>query len=189
MKKLILSSFLCFSLFCTTNGGATSLEIMIPEFSGPPHFSGFPQPALTIGNFSYVLPQGEKVVSATISGTFGNSEFQSSAGVDLFLDDLLVGQCKLATPCWFNFNGLIPWSHTFSSSEFSLLEDESATLTAIQTSFKNIGLGETTLVIETEPVVIPPPSPPGNMLPTPEPSTWLLLGTGIGLLSLSRKKK
>ena len=189
MKKTILFSFLCFSLFGTANVGATSLELTIPEFVGTPHFSGFPLPAVTIGNFSYNLPQGEEIISATISGTFGNSQFQSSAGVNLYLDALLVGQCKFAQPCWLNLSGLIEWSHTFSGSEFLLLEDEAAVLTAIQTSLATIGLGETILKIETEPVAIITPIPPTQVPSIPEPSTWLLFGTGMGILSLFGRSK
>ena len=78
--------------FPTHAARAAILTNSLPEynFDGEPTF---PNPANLVGTFSYTLPSDAKIVSAVIEGTFGNSIFSTSAGVDVYLDNVLVAQC------------------------------------------------------------------------------------------------
>jgi hypothetical protein len=129
---------------------ASTVTSTLPAYNGA-FFSAagpFPQPAVTVGTFTSSVPAGEVIVGATIVGHFGNNVNPSSAGVDVFLNGALVGQCVKPTAC-FTATGA-PWSHTFSASEAqSLLAGGSAVLTAVQTSEFVIRLAPTTLTIQT----------------------------------------
>ncbi len=164
--------------FPTHAARAAILTNSLPEynFDGEPTF---PNPANLVGTFSYTLPSDAKIVSAVIEGTFGNSIFSTSAGVDVYLDNVLVAQCIEFEQCW-NGPGPVSWSFTFDDSNFFLLEDGTAMLTAAQTSEFVSRLGETTLTIETV-------SEPSASIP--EPTTTLgLLGLVGGLFSLRKSK-
>jgi hypothetical protein len=175
-------AFVALGAFSPTHEAqAATLTYSLPEynFDGAPTF---PNPANLVGTFSYTLPSDEKIVSAVIEGTFGNSVFPSSAGVDVYLDNLLVAQCIEFEPCWSGFEP-VNWRFTFDESHFSLLEDGIVTLTAAQTSEFVARLGTTTLTIETT----SEPSPPPESIP--EPATTLgLFGVLGGLLSLRKGK-
>ena len=89
----------------------------LPEFN----FDGmppFPTAAQTVGTFSYTIPAGEMITSATVNGQFGNSTFGSSAPIQVFVDGVLVATCLMTDPC---FNGVDPWSFPFSPAHFPLL--------------------------------------------------------------------
>lgn len=129
---------------------ASTLTSTLPAYNGASFSAAgpFPQPAATVGTFTYSVPAGEVIVGATIVGHFGNSVIPNSSGVDLYLNGTLVGQCVKLAACYVETGA--PWSHTFSASEAqSLLAGGSAVLTAVQTSEFNIRLAPTTLTIQT----------------------------------------
>lgn len=160
----------------TQEAQAATLSYSLPEynFDGAPTF---PNPPNLVGTFSYTLPSDEAIVSAVIEGTFGNSVFPTSSGVDLYLDGLLVAQCVEFEQCW-NGPGPVNWRFTFDQSNFSLLEEGIAGLTAAQTSEFITRLGETTLTIETA-------SEPSASIPEPTTILGLLAVVG-GLFSLRK---
>ncbi len=165
----------------TDAANAATLSSTLPEYN----FDGgplFPTPQDLVGIFSYTISSNETITSAVISGTFGNSVFPSSAGVDISLDGLLIAQCFEFDNCW-NSPEPESWSFTFDNSNFSLLEDAQAMLTASQTSEFVARLGVTTLTIETKTISDPPTS-------IPEPTTIVgLLGAVMGLSSLRKGKQ
>ncbi|MBH8560635.1 PEP-CTERM sorting domain-containing protein [Nostoc sp. CENA67] len=129
---------------------AATITSTLPEFSGE-YFDGsasFPLSSVTVGTFSYTIPSGEQIVSASLSGTFGNSVVSNSSGLNLLLDGLQVAQCIRFDTCYYSATPEA-FNFTFSPADLSLLNDGSALLTAIQTSEYVIRLGSTTLTIET----------------------------------------
>jgi hypothetical protein len=104
------------------------------------------------------MPGNEQIVSASLSGTFGNSIFSNSAAVDVYLDSLQVAKCLFQSTCRTS-QSLTPWSYLFAPGDFSLFADGTADLTSIQTAEAITRLGPTTLTIETAPTSASVPGP------------------------------
>jgi hypothetical protein len=146
---------------------AASLVVTFPEVNGPANASGpFPAPPLTIGPRTFTIPGGDRVVSATISGSWGSSlDPNSTSGVTVLLDGFTVATCVKPDPnCWTGQVGPRAWTHVLTDSEKLQLNDGQATLTAVQTSDLAIRMGVTTLLIETAPSIVPALSPLGLAL-------------------------
>jgi hypothetical protein len=107
--------------------------------------------------------------SIDLSGTFGNSFNSSSAGEDLYLGDVLVASCvEFTTPCYANPTpDPTPWSYDLTPEQIASLGTGTVDFSVVQTSGFLIEVGETTL-----------DQAPGVAV-TPEPSSLLLLGTGL----------
>jgi hypothetical protein len=142
----------------------------LPEFSGPQSFDDpGPFPTYVVGTFN-ILP-GD--TSLSISGNFGNSMNSSTAGVDLYLGNILVAQCVENAGCWTG-PGPTPWTDSLTPTQIALLGTGLVNFTAVQTAEFTIRLGETTL---TQSAV------------TPEPGTIVMLGSGLlGLIGVVRRK-
>jgi hypothetical protein len=171
---------------------AATVEVTFPEYSGAELNAGvFPATSVIVGQKTPLgLPAGEAVVSGTISGSWGNAGApgKGTAGVDLYLDGLLVAQClptdaTCYCPDSAACTGAVPWSRTLTSAQVAALNASGATLTATQTSPIVIRLGATQLTLTTAPVVPPVPtlSPPALVV--------LLLGMAtMGLLAARRRR-
>jgi hypothetical protein len=137
-----------------------TLTSTIPEFTGGSFADPGPFPAYLVGTFPVAFGGG----TITIDGTFGNSVVPDSAGVDLFVGSPTVGfgliaQCFEYDPCW---SGSTPTP--FESVITGDFPDDTWSLFASQTSGDTVQLGVITIT---------------EVATTPEPSTLLLLGTGL----------
>lgn len=156
----------------TSAARAQNIVQTLPEFNGGGNYP-FVWP---VGTFNYVIPAGQNILWARISGQFGNSLVQSTAAQDLYLDGIRVAGCVYQSPtCW--GGGPEAWSYNFSASEFGALADGSANFVSDQTDCCVVRLGTTTLEIQTQPTV-------------PEPSTVALLAIGlVGMLAQVRRRR
>jgi len=148
---------------------ALTIVETVGEFSSPQHNPGTYYDDYFVGTFSYDLT-GLTIVSASISGNWGNSLNSTTAHNELWLDGLQVADTHDYSPDPTS-NSYVPWSYDFDVSEFSVLADGVAEFHTIQTSEYVVRLGETTLMIEA----------------IPEPVTVCLLG--LGGLVLRRRKR
>lgn len=131
---------------------ATTIVLAFPAFSGQVIEGGFPISAI-VGQQELKIPAGETIVSATVSGTWGNPEWpQGTAGTDVMLEGVLVARCLKPDPnCWGPTAGAVPWTRQLAMNERALLKPGIVTLTAVQTSDTRVRLGDTTLTITTRP--------------------------------------
>jgi hypothetical protein len=155
---LALSAALC--------SGGTVISAL-PDYNGAPQSTGFPINVGSIGTFTYSLPVGVTIDSATLSGTWGSAGFATStAGMDLLLEGVNVGGCQpFASNCWANGAPLRPFSFSVPSSVFLNLLDGNADLSLIQTNQTSIRLGTPTLTVD--------------FTSAPEPNTTLLFLFGL----------
>ena len=114
------------------------------------------------------------ILSATVSGTFGNSTVYSTAAVDLFGDGAFLGECVFNDVCWTGAQGLTPYS--FAVTNLADLLDGLFEFTIQQDGPYYTRLGEATLTINTGPTAVP--------LPAGLP----LLLAGLGGLALLRRR-
>lgn len=142
---------------------------------------------ITIGAFNFAIPAGNFVTSATLSGTFGDVNYPTTALADLFVDNgtINVGGCDLnpdgsypACAAGTVDGSLVSWSHTFTSAELGLLASDftagSLDFTAVQNSFGALVVGSPTLTLQTA---------------TPEPSSAFALASGLLALAALRRRK
>jgi hypothetical protein len=167
-------SFLAAATLCTLLVGAPSLPAQVvtsslPEFSGAQHETDFPQPAVTVGTFSFTPPSGATLMSAILNGSFSNSQSSSTAGVDVFVDDVLVARCVRLDPCYEGVAGGVPFFFTFTPEQLAIFSSGSVTVTAVQTSESFIRLGPMELTLTYAPVTSV----------VPEPATMTLLASGL----------
>src|SRR5215510_9893018 len=76
---------------------ADTIEVTFPELQNPPTFSvagPFPQPSVQVATVGFAIPHGSRIVAAQVSGFWGSSSVsESTAGVDVLLDGVLIAQC------------------------------------------------------------------------------------------------
>ncbi len=170
MKKIALGSALVLVLALAGIATAGTICLTLPEFSSDYHAEGDYYDPYIVGAFTFDLT-GYYIVSATISGQWGNSEAYTTAHNLLFVDGLQVASTYDYDPDPY-FNGPTLWSYVFS--DFSTLEDGEAVFSTVQLTQYYVRLGETTLCIETTPIPVPP--------------AVVLMGTGLVALLGARRR-
>lgn len=174
-KKRILGALFASIVIFPSSLLATTMTL--PDFTGDQHLESdtYPLASVEVGTFTS-LPTN--ITTVSVSGTFGNVDNDFSAGVDLYLDGIMVGQCVKDDNCWFEvFNDSIPvpWNHTFIMSELGIFDDGEAVLTAVQTSEFKIALGSIELSYDVGPSPIPIPA-----------TAWLFFSGLVGLAGVAR---
>ena len=164
--------FAWISLFFMIGGtgaaNASLITVGLADYSGPNNQSA------TLSNpvqhdlsaFEYDL-QGASILSATLSGTWGNPGSIGTAHNQIFADNLLAADSRYYSPN--PFYNTVDWRLDFT--DFVLLADGFLKLTVLQNSCCYLQLSNMVLNIETD----------GKMTPMaiPEPESVLLLMTGF----------
>jgi hypothetical protein len=202
IKRFRPFSLACLALGCASFAQANDI-IVTPTFSSsnqalPPDTSDyegnfydfsstFPPSSISIGNFIFTIPTGVHVISATISGTFGDVNNSATALADLYVlnGGIEVGECDSSMggtvfpPCATGtVNGsLVPWSYTFTAANLSSLASDfsagSLDFTAVQNGFGSVIVGTPVLDIAV----------------SPEPGSIFTLAGGLfALVGLRRRK-
>ena len=170
MKKYILICALAILIASSTQAGVTVIELTLPEYSSPHHDTGTYYDDYLVGTFNFSV-YGPSIVSAKISGQWGNSLSGTTAHNELWLDGVKLADTHDYSPDPYYNGG--PWSYVFAPSEFGVLADGIAEFHTIQTSEFVVRLGETTLRIES----------------IPAPGAILLGGIGVSLVGWLRRRR
>ncbi len=174
MRKALAAAIAAAGIFTAAQASAAIITATLPEFNGDGTVASTP-----IGTFSFVIPLGDVITGADLTTAFGNSEVNSSAVGDLFIDGLFVGHCADTGPCAEGPGQ--PVHFTFNVGDLGLLSDGAANLVYDQTDCCIIRLSASTLRIATN----------GSSLgAVPEPATWALMIGGFGAAgAMLRRRK
>lgn len=136
--------------------------------SAPWNFIG----SLDVGRFEF--SSGGNILSAKLTGTFGNTLSNSSTEAAVFGDGVEVATCNLFEDCWFGADPLVSFSYTFSLADLALLQDGVFELTVDKRDTGAVHLGSLRLEITND---------------VPEPVSAALVLAGLAGLGWSRRRR
>ncbi len=169
MRLVSLASWAAGSvaLLAATLAAAATLQLEFAEVNGQA-VAAAPFPTLNVPQITppVTVPADERVVSARVWGWWGTFDYpDSTAPVDVFLDGILVAQCKAFDPCWTDDrSGRIEWSHVLTPDELLRLRPWNPQLTVVQKDQLTVRLGASTLIMETAPPPAVPTLAPAGLL-------------------------
>lgn len=157
----------CVVLLAATLTAATTVRLEFAEVNGQA-ISAPPFPTLNVPQVTppAAIPSDERVVAARIWGWWGTFDYpDSTAPVEVYLDGILVAQCKAFDPCWADDrSGRIEWSRVLTPDELIRLRPANPQLTVVQKEPLTVRLGASTLIIETAPPPAVPTLAPAGLL-------------------------
>lgn len=167
------------ALVAAVPASAATVVASLPDFDGPLNTGGFPVDLGVVGTFAYSLPGSAVITSATLSGTYGTAAFSAStAGFDASVDGTTLTVCVPLDPgCWVNGAAFRPFSFVLPGSSFASLLDGMADLRIIQTNGNFVRFGSPTLTIDYTTAGVP------------EPSTWLMMLAGFGMIGFGIRNR
>lgn len=187
MTKPVCSLLLISAALALSVPASADVISTVPEFTGTFIDPGdstiiYPQPPVQIGTFTYTIPIGATIYSATLSGTYGSPDIPGSnttALSDYFVSGgaIQVAGCDSeSSPCFNEDISLPPvaWTYRFTSAQLAVLYGGSLDFTEVQNGPFTVQTGPTTLDIST----------------VPEPSPLIALCGGLaGLAFIARRRR
>ena len=160
---------------------AIPIVTTLPDYNGAFNNAGFPFNLGTVATFTYSIPLGASITSATFSGTYGTQVHPATTAPY----NAVIGGQTIIVCAVDSFDCVIdagvsfrPFSFNLASSTFGTLATGSVGLQLIQTVSGTIRLGSPTLTVNyTQTTGIP------------EPSSAALAGLGLLAFALRRRAR
>jgi hypothetical protein len=202
IKRALLTLIIAtaFGLGLTSSAKADVIATIGP-FDEAPDFSGvYPLAEVNLGTFSFSIPLGFVISSATISGTFGDEDVpgttEITADSDYYVDGTAVHVASCDSPnvvtlglslaCDGGNNPAdtpTPWSYTFTAANLSAISGNLASgsldFNEIQNYYGAVNAGTVTLDIAGAVATAT----------TPEPGTICIVSLGLAGIALLRRRK
>jgi hypothetical protein len=130
------------------------------SFAGASSSGPFPL-SMTVGEFDFVVPNGQSITAGSFIGSFGSNILGSATSqAKLFVDGIQLALCDAACETASQAT-TVGWQYSLTASDLSLLSTNSlwlagrAVITASQLSASQVVLDPTSVSLTTSPVPIP----------------------------------